>query len=100
MPHTRGAKKAVRQNEKNRARNRTIKKSVKVHKRACLEAIKEEDFEGAIEELAVFYKRVDKAAAKGPIHRNKAARLKSRMAKKINAARTTAEKASSSKDGE
>lgn len=100
MPHTRGAKKAVRQNAKNRLRNRTIKKGVRVHKRACLEAIKEEDFEGALEELAQYYKRVDKAAAKGPIHANKAARLKSRMAKKINAARVEAEARPTPEDGE
>jgi small subunit ribosomal protein S20 len=37
-------------------------------------------------ELTAAAKKLDKAAAKGVIHKNKAARMKSRLARKANAA--------------
>ena len=98
MPHTRGAKKALRQNHARRLKNRATKKSIKNQKKAYLEAIEQEDFEGAQEEFAIFCKKLDKACMKGPIHRNKAARMKSRLAKKLNAAKAEAEGKPASED--
>jgi small subunit ribosomal protein S20 len=47
------------------------------------DAVKANDLTKAAAELPSAAKRLDQAAAKGVIHKNKAARLKSRLAKKI-----------------
>lgn len=47
------------------------------------EAIEENDLEAAREKAAEAMKALDKAAAKGAIHKNNAARRKSRIAKQL-----------------
>jgi small subunit ribosomal protein S20 len=86
MPHTKSAAKRLRQNEKRRRRNRTWIKLVKKQTRAVMETLTA-DAAKAGAELVAAAKKLDKAAAKGVIHRNKAARLKSRLARKLNAAK-------------
>jgi small subunit ribosomal protein S20 len=87
MPHTESARKRLRQNEKRRRRNRTWVKQVKRQTRAVADALKTGDSAKAGTELVAASKQLDKAAAKGVIHKNKAARLKSRLAHKLNAVR-------------
>ena len=87
MPHTKSAWKRLRQTEKRRKRNRTWVKQVKKQNRAFTDALKTGDGAKAGTELVAAAKTLDKAAAKGVIHPNKAARLKSRMARKLNAAK-------------
>ncbi len=72
MPITSSAKKALRQNKRRRAIN--IKR-----KSALQTAIKQYK---KIPELQALYKAVDKAAKSGFIKKNKANRIKSRMASK------------------
>ena len=66
---------------KNVARKSALKTAIK----KCKEAINNKD-ESASESLAYATKLLDKAAAKNLVHKNTAARRKSRLAKALNAA--------------
>ena len=83
MPHTKSAWKRLRQNEKRRARNKATVKGLKKQQRAVTDALTTSDPAKAATEIVTATKKLDKAAARGYIHKNKAARLKSRMAKKL-----------------
>ena len=71
-----------RQNEKRRLRNRTVRSEVNTRTKAALAAAENSD-ETADETLRLAIKRIDKAAAKGVIHKNTAARRKSRLVREI-----------------
>lgn len=83
MPHTQSAWKRLRQSEKRRRLNRTWVKSIKKEVRDVTDALATGDVATATTELASAAKRLDKAAAHGVIHKNKASRLKSRLAKRV-----------------
>lgn len=83
MPNTKGAKKRLRQSVVRRDRNRIRKTILKHSLRKFREAIAANNMVDAQAASAVTAKLLDKAAAKGVIHRNKAARLKSRMCHQI-----------------
>lgn len=83
MPHTKSAKKRLRQNLKRRARNRAVKSALKTQIRKVREAIQAGDLARAEAEFRLAAKKADQAAAKRIIHPNKAARIKSRLAAKI-----------------
>lgn len=85
MANSLSAKKRIRQNVKCRARNRWRKALVKEAVRVFDEAIQAGNIERAREQLSVVYKRLDKIAAKGTIHKNAAARRKARLTKQLNA---------------
>lgn len=75
MPNIKSAKKWVRASEKRRKRNLEVKTSLKT-------AFKKAAAQGATPQLARdAVSAFDKAAARGIIHRNKANRKKSRLAK-------------------
>ncbi len=75
-----------RQNEKRRLRNRTVRSEISTRTKAALAAAEYEDYPGEADEaLRQAMKRIDKAAAKGVIHRNTAARRKSRLAREFQA---------------
>ncbi len=84
MAHSSSAKKRIRQNEKRRARNRWRKDQIKEAIKGFEVAIHDNDADKAAEQLKVCYKKLDKVAAKGTIHKNAAARKKARLAKKLN----------------
>lgn len=92
MPHTKSAAKRLRQNEKRRQRNRTTIKGVKRQTKAVADALTAGDATKAGTELVTATKKLDKAAARGVIHKNKAARLKSKLARKLNTAKAAAAK--------
>ena len=71
-----------RQNEKRRMRNRAISSEVKTRSSSALKSAREgaEDTE---ELLRAAIKKIDSAAAKGVLHRNTAARRKSRLTRRI-----------------
>jgi len=81
MPITQSAKKALRQSVSRRKRNlrkaEAYKRAIKEHKK--LVAAKKQDEARAA--LSKVYKALDKAAKTNVITRNKASRLKSRLAK-------------------
>lgn len=78
MPNTSSAKKRMRQSEVRRLRNRAVKSSIKTLVRKVREAASSGG-EAAETEFRLAAKRLDKAAAKGVIHRNQASRIKSRL---------------------
>jgi small subunit ribosomal protein S20 len=76
--------KRIRTNEKARLRNKAAKSEVKTRiKRAVTSA--GAGTETAVEDLRTAVKRLDKAAARGIIHKNQAANRKSRLVRRINA---------------
>lgn len=85
MPHTESAWKRLRQADKRRRRNRTVAKSIKEKRKLLTEALKGTDDAKKTEGAKVVQQALDRAASKGYIHKNKAARLKSRAAKKLKA---------------
>lgn len=86
MPHTKTAKKRLRQNEKRRLRNKAVKKGIRVQVKKFTQAPKDATPEQLQTELRAAFKKLDKAAAKRVIHPNAAARRKSRLAKRLNKA--------------
>ena len=78
MPHSASAKKRHRQNLRDRERNRAVKSDLKSQVRKVLDAISSGDVPQAQEALKVVAKKADRAAASKKIHRNRAARIKSR----------------------
>ena len=74
MPHTKSAKKALRQTETRNARNKTTKKAIKTQIKKFLAVIKEGTPEEKMTEFKLAVKKLDKAAAGKVIHRNLAAR--------------------------
>ena len=87
MANSLSAKKRLRQNIKQRARNRWRKGQVKQAIRAFDESLSEGNTGEATERLKLVYKQLDRVAAKGTIHKNAAARRKSRLAKRLSAAK-------------
>jgi small subunit ribosomal protein S20 len=90
MPHTKTAKKRLRQNLKRRMRNRTVKRDIKEQLKAVLAAVKEAPAEKVREELNKAAQQLDRAAAKRVIHPNLAARKKSQLARLARAKEQTA----------
>ena len=76
-----------RQNEKRHARNKAVRSELKTRVKVAITKGEEGAADaGPAARLAA--KRIDKAAAKGVIHKNAAARRKSRLAKRLNQAAT------------
>lgn len=84
MPHTKSAWKRLRSSETRRKRNRVTMKVIKLQSRKFADALKAAEPELAATEGVATVKKLDKAASRGVIHKNKAARLKSKMALKLN----------------
>jgi small subunit ribosomal protein S20 len=83
MPHSASAKKRHRQNLRNRERNRAVKSDLKSQVRKLLTAISSGDVAKAQEELRTVAKKADRAAASKTIHKNRAARIKSRLTARV-----------------
>ena len=90
MPHTKSAEKRNRQTEKRNLRNRAVKKNLKASIRDAHDVIKAGDADKSKLAIVAAHKRLDKAAAHKNIHTNKANRLKSRLAKRLNKAKPKA----------
>jgi len=86
VAHSKSAKKRIRQNVKRRARNRWRKTQIKEAIRTFDESLRAGNVDEAKEQLKAVYQRLDKVAAKGTIHKNTAARRKSRLARRLAAA--------------
>lgn len=79
MPNTKSAKKRMRQNLKRYLRNKMHKSRMKTFIKKTRKAIEAGDLELARELFRQTMSVIDKTAQKGVIHKNKAARLKSRL---------------------
>ena len=86
MPNTASAKKRMRQEQKRRAHNRSVKSLVrttvtKARVAIVTPAVSDEDATEAVRKAA---SELDRAAKKGVLHKNNAARRKSRLMKQLN----------------
>ncbi len=84
MPNTANAKRSLRKMEVRRERNKSQRSALKTTiKKVRVNAVASK-LDDAKTTLAVAIKKLDQAADKHLIHKNKAARLKSRLTKLIN----------------
>ena len=88
MAHLLSAKKRTRQNTKRRVINRARKSMVKTQIKHFEAAVSAGDPERASEQFRVIVKRLDKVAATSTMHKNTAARIKSRLARRLNGLKT------------
>ena len=86
MPHTASAWKRLRKAEKRRRQNRAAAKKIKGQRKEVTLAIAGTDTAKTVTEVKNTQAMLDRAATKGYIHKNKAARLKSRLVKRMRAA--------------
>ncbi|GAW93461.1 30S ribosomal protein S20 [Calderihabitans maritimus] len=84
MPNIKSAKKRVKLIRIRTQRNKAVKSMVKTAIRRFHEALAEGNEEKIQETFRRAIKLVDKAAAKGVIHKNNAARKKSKLYRKLN----------------
>ena len=86
MPNNPSAAKRMRQEQKRRLHNRSIKSLVRTQVTKARQAISgNASVEDAQEAVRLAASELDRAAKKGVIHRNNAARRKSRLMKQLNA---------------
>lgn len=88
MAHTRSALKRVRQTERRRLRNQMVKTRVKTLVKRARLSIEAGDLEQAQLAVGDAISALDRAAERGILHRNNAARRKSRLMKRYNTAFT------------
>ena len=77
MANIKSAIKRNRQNEVRRSRNRSFRSEMRTLVKSARDS-------GTPEDTAAAIKKIDRAAAKGIIHANKASREKSRLQKRLN----------------
>lgn len=85
MPIKHAAEKAFRQAKKAYARNRAVLRRIKELKKSVEKSVAAKEGETAVAAFRSLTKAVDKAAKRSIIKRNAAARIKSRVAKILNA---------------
>jgi small subunit ribosomal protein S20 len=81
MANIRSQIKRNRTNERRRQRNRAVKSELRTRVKTALTAAGDEGT--GDEALRVALKKIDKAASKGVIHKNAAARRKSRLTRAV-----------------
>ncbi|MFC1950601.1 30S ribosomal protein S20 [Chloroflexota bacterium] len=84
MPSSRSARKQVRVTQKRRLRNKSIQSLCKTTITSAERLIFSGELDSAREAIVAAISSLDKAAEKGIIHPNNAARRKSRLVKKLN----------------
>ena len=84
MAHSLSAKKRNRQNIKRRAQNRVRKSMIKTQTKHFLDAVGEGNVQQAQAEYKTLSRKLDKVASTSAMHKNTAARIKSRMARRLN----------------
>ena len=82
MANIKGQIKRNRQNEKRRLRNKGIRSEINSRVKTTLKNAESDN--ATTEDLQEAVKKIDKAVAKGIMHKNTAARKKSRLSKKLN----------------
>ena len=86
MPNSPSAEKRLRQNEKRAHLNKNRKNAVKRSRKEFENALENNEIENARSLLQATTKKLDKAAKHNVIADNKAARLKSRLARRLDEA--------------
>ncbi len=90
MANLQSAKKRIRQNIKRRERNRRYRSTARTYIRRSRELIAEGRLDEAEEAVRLATSTLDKAARKGVIHPNNAARRKSRIMTQLQEAKRQA----------
>ncbi|HET7360183.1 MAG TPA: 30S ribosomal protein S20 [Rhodanobacteraceae bacterium] len=85
MANIKSAKKRARQSEQSRLRNVSARSMVRTALKKVVKAIETSDKAAAVAAYATAVPLMDRYAARGLIHQNKAARHKSRLNAKIHA---------------
>ena len=85
MANIKSQKKRIITNEKRRQANVTVRTAMRSAIKNVESAIEAKDLALVVETYNTANKRLDKAVSKGIVHKNFAARNKSRLSKKINA---------------
>lgn len=83
MANIKSAIKRARQNEKLRQHNASARSMFRTYVKNVLKAVESGDKEAANAAYAKAQPIIDKAASKGLIHKNKAARIKSRLIARV-----------------
>jgi len=83
LANIKSAIKRNRQNEKRRLLNRIFRGSARTQVKKAREAIMDGDREKAVAAVKEAICKLDRAASKGVIHKNNAARKKSRLMKQL-----------------
>jgi len=81
LPNIKSAEKRVRQNVKRELRNRRTKSMLKSSIRRFEESLQSGDMEEAKVKLNAAVRQIDRAATRGVVHKNNAARKKSRLSR-------------------
>jgi len=85
VAHSLSAKKRVRQNAKARVRNRARKSVIKTQVKRFEEALSTGNVETTQDQLKQLTRKIDRLSTTSTIHKNTAARIKSRMTRRANA---------------
>jgi small subunit ribosomal protein S20 len=85
MPIIKSAQKHMRQSQKRRLRNRAAKSTLKTVIKKVRAEIEGHDRDAAEKAFLQAVPTIDRAASKGFIHKNAAARYKSRLARQVHA---------------
>lgn len=91
MAHHKSAKKRIRSSERKRTHNRLFRTRARTHIKKARSLMDSGELEAARQEVDLAVKVLDKAANKGVLHPNNAARRKSRLMKRLAALEATAE---------
>ncbi|MGI6605330.1 MAG: 30S ribosomal protein S20 [Firmicutes bacterium] len=83
MANIKSALKRIKVAEKRRLRNAIMKSRVRTAIRRFKEALDKGDAEAVRETMAKAFSVIDKAAAKGVLHKNNAARKKAKLSRKL-----------------
>ena len=87
MANTKSAIKRVRSSEKKRLRNRQFRTEARTYIKKARTQIEAGELDEAQKSVAEAVRALDKAAEKGIIHKNNAARRKSRLTSQLNQAK-------------
>ena len=83
MANNKSQEKRNRQNEKRRLANKAVRSELKTRSRRAIEAAESGDADAAAAALRDAQRRIDTATSKGVLHRNTAARRKSRLERRV-----------------
>jgi small subunit ribosomal protein S20 len=103
LPKSKSAEKAARAAERKQLRNKAVRSATKTHLTRAEKLISSKELEPAQQAVLAATSALDRAAKKGVIHPNTAARRKSRLMKKFNQANLSSpaeQKATSTKEPE
>ena len=85
LPNIKSSERSVKTDAERRARNFAVRSTIKTVTRKVLESVTAGNSDEAKALMVKASRTIDKAAAKGVVHKNSAARKKSRLTLKLNA---------------